>query len=198
MSAGTLFAQPALFELRDPNAGEQLTLDAGLEELNAEELLAELELVALRLVVVVPCSATKLGNPTDEDIANGWAGWPAGELYLGTFHQYARRHAERLGADEVLILSAGHGLIGLDRKVAAYDTRITDKDSIVATPGKVAHQAATLGLLGDDVVVVSLCPAAYTRELRRAVPNVIAPLEGSRGIGEQRGRIARLHRQALA
>ena len=61
-----------------------------------------------------------------------------------------------------------------------------------ATPGKVAHQAATFGLLDPDVVVVSFCPAAYTRELRKAIPALLTPLEGSRGIGEQRGRLNRI------
>lgn len=165
-----------------------LTLPLELEQL---ELALEVA-TGRRLVVVVPCSAAKLGAPTAAEVAAGWAGHRAGDLYLGSFHRYARHHAERLGADEVLILSARHGLLRLDRKVAAYDTRIEDLDSIVATPRKVAHQAATFGLLDPDVVVVSFCPAAYTRELRKAIPALRTPLEGSRGIGEQRGRLSRL------
>jgi hypothetical protein len=196
-AAEVLWTQPAMFDL-GPEVGEQLTLEAELEELEAAELCAELDRSTVRLVVVVPCSAAKLPAPTTAELLAGYEFPTAGELYLGTFHRYARQHAERIGADEVLILSAGHGLIPLDRIVAPYDVSITDKDSIVATPGKVAHQAATRGLLDPDVVVVSLCPAAYTAELRKAVPNVVTPLAGSRGIGEQRGRIARLNRAELA
>jgi hypothetical protein len=148
---------------------------------------------ATELVVVVPCSATKAPGLYDE---TGEL-YTAATRYTGSFHTYARAHAARLGADRVLVLSAAYGLIELGHLVADYEKSIDAKDSIVSTPGKVAHQALRLGLLEPGVVVVSLCPAAYTRELRRAVPAVVAPLEGSRGIGEQRGRIARLDRDEL-
>lgn len=147
---------------------------------------------ATRLVVVIPCSGDKARGIWTE----------TGELhtaatrYTGTFHRFARHHAERLGA-EVLILSAGYGLIGLEHLVADYDKTIDAPDSIVSTPGLVRHQALCAGLLEPGTVVVSFCPAAYTRELRRAVPDLVTPLEGSRGIGEQRGRIARLERSEV-
>lgn len=162
------------------------TLDLGPVQLSLDDMVD----LAVRVVVVIPCSAEKRQQDRDA----GVYAFPAGDLYLGTFHRYARQHAERIGADEILILSAAEGLIDLDRLVPPYDKKITDKDSIVATPGKVAHQAQVHRLLDPGTVVVSLCPAAYTRELRRAVPDLVAPLEGSRGIGEQRGRIRRLTR----
>jgi hypothetical protein len=154
---------------------------------------AELELVRPWLVVVVPCSGEKkVQNFDTMELA-----WPAGELYLGSFHRYARTHADRIEADEVLILSASAGLLTLDRVLPPYDTKITDKDSIVSTPGKLAHQAEARGLNESGVVVVSFCPAAYTAALRLAVRELVSPLEGSRGIGEQRGRLARLTRESV-
>lgn len=39
--------------------------------------------------------------------------------------------------------------------------------------------------------------AAYSAELARAIPGLVEPLAGSRGIGEQRGRLARLTRSDL-
>ena len=161
------------------------------EQLSLDDL-ETVELAGRRLVVVVPCSAEKRA----QDPAAGVYAYPAGELYLGSFHRYARTHAARLGA-EVLILSAGSGLLPLDRMTPPYDKKITDKDSIISTPGLIARQAALFGLLDPDTVVVSLCPAAYTAVLASAIPELVTPLAGSRGIGEQRGRIARLTRYEL-
>lgn len=154
---------------------------------------AELEVVRPWLVVVVPCSAEK----QQQNQAAGIFAFPAGELYTGQFHRYARTHADRIEADEVLILSAGAGLLPLDRELPPYDVKMTDKHSIASTPGKLAHQADGRGLNEPGVVVVSFCPAAYTAALRLAVPGLVAPLEGSRGIGEQRGRLARLTRESV-
>lgn len=172
-----MIAQLPLFELAHVTGGVQLSLDD----------------VRPELVIVVPCSGDKAPGIYTE------AGeiFTAGERYTGQFHRYARHHAERLEADRVLILSACYGLLRLEDLCPDYEKKITDKDSIVSTPGKIAHQALSLGLLADDVRVVSLCPAAYSAELARAIPALLQPLAGSRGIGEQRGRIARLTREDL-
>lgn len=133
------------------------------------------------VVVVIPCSGPKAPiGPLERR--------PAGELYTGTFHRYARHHAARLGADRVLILSALHGLIELDHLIAAYDVTIGDPNALGSRPGIVRNQAAGLGVTR----VVSFCPNRYTEVLVAAGLDVIAPLAGSRGIGEQRGRLARL------
>ena len=78
-------------------------------------------------------------------------------------------------------------------------TPITDADSIAhnAGPRIVADQVAALDLNNPETIVVSFCPAAYTAELVKAIPTLRTPLAGSRGIGEQRGRIARLTRDEL-
>lgn len=56
-----------------------------------------------RLVIVIPCSGEKLDyDPVARAIAGESPYVPAGELYVGAFHRYARQQAERL-ADEVLI-----------------------------------------------------------------------------------------------
>ena len=159
-------------------------------QLSLDDLLSGLR----RVVIVVPCSAAK----REQDRPAGIYSYPAGELYLGQFHTYARNHAARLGAD-VLILSAGSGLLELDQQIAPYDKRITDADSIAynAGPRIVADQVAALDLNNPETIVVSFCPAAYTAELVKAIPTLRTPLAGSRGIGEQRGRIARLTRDEL-
>lgn len=175
MSTAT-FDQPALFELDGPQP----------EQLSIEDVRPE-------LVVVIPCSGEKKPGIFGDD---GFV-MTAAERYTGSFHRYARQHAERLGADRILVLSAAYGLIPLDWPTPDYEKKITDLDSIAATPGKVRHQAERRRLLDPWTIVVSLCPAAYSAELVRAIPDARLPLAGSRGIGEQRGRIARLTRANL-
>lgn len=144
-----------------------------------------------RLVMVVPCSAEK-ATPGPE---TGYK-LPAREMYLGSFHRYARARAEEL-ADTVLVLSAWHGLIALDFPIVTYEVTIDHHASIVTRPSMIVHQAARHGLYDPGVVTVSWCPAKYTRELARAVPGLVVPFANSRGIGDQRGRIARASRGEL-
>lgn len=175
MSAATLFPVAEL-------VGGQLELDVDTPP-------------ARRLVVVVPCSAAKRPGILDDD-GNAIT---AGDRYVGAFHRYARRHAARLGAD-VLILSALHGLVPLDRPVADYDVTIAGEWSVANARGgriKLRAQARQHGLTDPTTVVVSFCPTRYTELLLEAIPNALTPLAGARGIGEQRGRIARITREDL-
>lgn len=143
-----------------------------------------------RRVIVIPCSASKSDAPY---------GLPAGSMYTGSFHAFARRQAERLHADQILIMSAGSGLLCLDTMVARYDIKITDKTSIAfgAGPKILKDQATHLKLFKAGVVVVSFCPTLYTTTLKAVLPALLTPLAGSRGIGEQRGRLAALDEDAL-
>lgn len=131
-------------------------------------------------VVVIPCSGAKLGHAA-----------PAGQLYTGSLHRMARRVADALTADggTVLILSALHGLLHLGDVVEPYDLRMGDAASI--TPAQLASQARALGLADAEHVTV-LAPKAYTAAVLAVWPHAHAPLTGSRGIGDQRGRLARL------
>lgn len=175
------------------SAFAQLPLFADPASIDGVQLSIDDVRPAGELVVVIPCSGEKAPGLYT---AAGEL-FTAGERYTGQFHRYARHHAERIGADRVLILSAAYGLLRLTDLCPDYEKKITDKDSIASTPGKLAHQALAFGLRLDDVHVVSLCPAAYSAELARAIPGLVQPLAGSRGIGEQRGRIARLTRDAV-
>lgn len=132
-------------------------------------------------IAVVPCSGAKL--PTAA---------PAGELYVGSFHRIARQAgaamAARGDADRVVILSALHGLLELDERVAPYDVTVGDAAAVA-----VEVLAAQLEGIRR---VVALTPGAYTRLLAAACEladvELVTPLAGSRGIGEQRGRLARI------
>jgi hypothetical protein len=132
-------------------------------------------------VVVVPCSGAKLDEPA-----------PAGDLYLGSLHRLARQAASTVAGatGEIRILSALHGLVPLDRVIAPYDVTIGDAGAV--DPAIVAEQLVEAGVTR----VVALTPNRYTQLLVDAADlagiTVDAPLVGSRGIGEQRGRLARL------
>ena len=53
--------------------------------------------------------------------------WPAGQLYSGSLFRATLAHALRhYDRDNVFILSAKYGIVGLDEPIASYDRRIDD------------------------------------------------------------------------
>lgn len=131
-------------------------------------------------VVVIPCGAAKLDRPA-----------PAGELYTGSFHRACRRAADALARpeDTVLVLSALHGLVPLDRVLAPYELRMGQAGSV--TGDQLRRQARELGVDGAREVVV-LAGAAYTAAARQVWPAASAPLEGAGGMGYQLQRLKAL------
>ncbi|MGX9891386.1 DUF6884 domain-containing protein [Streptomyces sp. NPDC002276] len=142
------------------------------------------EVAAVGRVVVIPCSGAKLDRPA-----------PAGDLYRGSLHTLCRRAADALTADggTVLVVTARHGLVTLDQVLSPYDLRMGDPGSVTSV--QLRPQAARLGVDHVQDVTV-LAAAAYTAAARSVWRHATAPLEGSRGIGEMRGRLSRLARTA--
>jgi hypothetical protein len=144
-------------------------------------------------IVVVGCGARKAAQPTT-----------AGELYVGSYHRAAQRAALALVPRErVLILSARHGLLGLDDLVEPYELRLGQPGAIQATD--LHGQAARRGLTGRPIV--ALCGAAYAALLQQVWAEVATPLAGVGGLGRQlqvlaavrrAGWAARLHPLTLA
>lgn len=134
-------------------------------------------------VIVVPCSAGKVGWPA-----------PAGELYTGGMHRMAMRAARALAgpATAVLILSARYGLLDADSTVLLdpYDERLAGS----VTPA----EALALALNADRLElprngeVVALTPAAYTARVLAVWPDAVTPLAGCAGIGYQRQTLRRI------
>lgn len=142
-------------------------------------------------LLVVPCSGAKLDQPA-----------PARELYRGTLTTMglaacavvegsAEQQSGHVGT-RTMILSALHGLLELDTIVEPYDVRMGASDSI--STQQLADQLRATGATR----LVALTPNAYTNALRAACElagvQLVAALEGCRGIGEQRGRLAQLRR----
>lgn len=130
-------------------------------------------------LVIVPCGAAKAAFPR-----------PAGAMYLSGYHRLARRAARALTDDpNVRIVSALHGLLPLDQVIDPYDLRLGQPDSITAE--QLEEQADHQGLLGHPDVVI-LAGRDYTRLALTVWPHAHTPLAGTRGIGEQQHRLARI------
>ena len=119
---------------------------------------------------------------------------PAGRKYLGSFHHAARRAAAVIATrtgGQVLILSARHGLVTLDTEVDDYDLSIGDPGAVTAA--RIAEQAAALGITGAAVTV--LAGRRYADLISQVWADAARPLDGARGIGEQRARLKAITQQ---
>ncbi|MDQ0847773.1 DUF6884 domain-containing protein [Streptomyces sp. V1I6] len=133
-------------------------------------------------VVVVPCSAAKLATTIPVPVA---------DLYVGPFHRLCRRaaHAIAGSAGTVLVLSAAHGFVTLDQPLAPYELRMGEPGSV--RPDQLRDQAGRLGL-HHVAELVALGGRAYVDAVAAVRPDVLRPLDGCRGIGQQRARLTRI------
>jgi hypothetical protein len=135
-------------------------------------------------LVVIPCGGRKLPHEA-----------PARELYAGPLFRSALRAGEQLvtrHGGEVVILSACHGLVGLERMLEPYDLTIGQDGAIDAA--RLCHRLAQY----DRTPIVALLPSRYDRLLSEALGTPAAnPLRAACGIGEQRGILARIARGEL-
>jgi hypothetical protein len=129
--------------------------------------------------VIIPCGREKLDRPA-----------PAGQLYVGGQHRLARKAADALTGQfggTVRILSAWYGLLDVGDGVFPYDVTVGDTDAIGAAELRVQCTAR----LTDPGVIVSLLPGKYARLLDTAAGRpIVHLLDGSRGLLEQRARLA--------
>lgn len=133
-------------------------------------------------LVVVPCGGAKLGHAA-----------PAGALYTGSYHAACRRAALAIGG-QTLILSALHGLLALADVIEPYDLRMGQPGSVTAQ--RLREQAAARGVdQAADVVI--LAGRKYADAAAAVWPHARRPLDGSRGMGEQLQRLARISREGL-
>ncbi|WP_431959390.1 DUF6884 domain-containing protein [Actinacidiphila sp. bgisy160] len=142
-------------------------------------------------LLVIPCGGAKRTE---------WRSWPAGELYVGSYHRACRAAADRLAAEtgaRVVVLSAWYGLVSLQRPLWTYDVTVGDPRTV--KPETIRRQSEAMGVLDADVTV--LAGSRYVRLAREVFPDAAAPLAGTRGIGEQLARLKRIRfdgSQALA
>jgi hypothetical protein len=135
-----------------------------------------------RPLVIVPCGARKLPEPA-----------PAGQLNTGSYHAACRRAAAALtGPDRILILSALHGLLPLDRVIAPYELRMGQPGTV--STATLREQAEQLRLVDQPHVIV-LAGRAYTTAALTVWPHATTPLAGAGGLGRQLGGPGRHHPQ---
>jgi hypothetical protein len=91
-----------------------------------------------------------------------------------------------------MILSARHGLIDPALVIAPYDVTVGDPGAV--TPAQVAAQLAALGVRE----VHALTPRRYSALLLAPGVEVVDYLAGSRGLLEQRARLAKIKRGQAA
>lgn len=164
-------------------AWQLLKADAEAEDTHRTDTAA---LAAVPLVIV-PCGGRKLTVPA-----------PAGEMYVGSYHAATRRAAAALAAAtgaRVMILSAKYGLLDLDRLIAPYEQHMSKPGAI--TRGELTAQARALGIdQATDVTVIA--GRAYADAVTSVWPHATRPLDGTRGMGEQKARMARMGRDTAA
>lgn len=136
-------------------------------------------------VIVIPCGREKRKEPA-----------MAGDLYIGSQHRLAREAAEALCAGagpgaRILILSALHGLVDLDRVLEPYDVTLGDVGAVTAYDVK--WQLMRMGARR----VIALTPKGYTALLNQGRVRLDDRLAGTGGIGEQRAVLAAIKRGTL-
>jgi hypothetical protein len=127
---------------------------------------------------VIPCGRDKVDAPTS-----------ASDLYTGTmFRNTLNTAREQVSDENILVLSALHGLVRLTDVLAPYDVKMGDADSVTAET--VVAQAALLGMNWGDGVY-ALLPKAYLSVLDSALRELFIytqdVYEVCAGIGDQRG-----------
>src|SRR4051812_35770762 len=92
--------------------------------------------------VIIPCGSAKRDHVCSAD-----------ELYTGGYHLACKTYALSIAPRQnVLILSALHGLVSLDRPLAPYNLKMGQPGCV--TVERVREQATTLGILNEQVVAV--------------------------------------------
>ncbi len=98
-------------------------------------------------VVLVSCGKHKLDHSAK-----------AAELYIGPLFTASMQYARTLNPDRIFILSAKHGLLGLETVIEPYDVTLDGKDEAVqkAWAKKVlARLASETSLTGDRFTILA-------------------------------------------
>jgi len=124
-------------------------------------------------VALISCVSKKLSKPAK-----------AGELYVSDLFKKNLAYAKLLAPNAIYILSAKHGLLGLDEEIEPYEQTLnTMKDAQVrAWAESVLVQMQ--GKVGAEDEVIFLVGEKYRKYLMPHFKNAAVPLQGL-GIGRQ-------------
>ncbi len=128
----------------------------------------------MKKIVFISCVSKKLPHRAK-----------AQDLYISPLFKLNLAYAKRLKPDKIFILSARHGLLGLNDKIAPYDTTLNtmpDKERLV-WGGKVMRQLRGKVNLEKDTFIF-LAGGRYRKYLMPHMERVQVPMMHL-GIGKQ-------------
>lgn len=125
-------------------------------------------------IVLISCARQKLPHRAK-----------AKDLYISTLFKLNMKYANRLNPDAVLILSAKHGLLDLERQIEPYELTLNNMgvNEIKQWASRVLSQLKRLCTI-EETEFVFLAGEKYRKYLLPHIPNAQVPLKGLR-IGEQ-------------
>lgn len=120
-------------------------------------------------LAIIPCGARKREGTH-----------AARDLYTGPYFRAALAWAENGGFDQVLILSAKHGLLDLNDPVESYDVTFGDSEAVSAD---VVREQAYLRLATECATVQCVGGAAYRKVVRQVWPSATSPVDNCTSMG---------------
>jgi hypothetical protein len=144
--------------------------------------------------VMIPCGAAK-----------GPVATTAAEMYQGSMFKDALATArEMFDDDRIFIISAEYGILRLDDVIEPYDKKLGDPGSVDAAT--ISRQLRDQGI--ENGSVLSLLPKNYNKLFENGVAGSLGVnpqrliveqyFAGTKGIGEQKGRLSNLRKETAA
>jgi hypothetical protein len=125
-------------------------------------------------IVLISCASQKLTQRAK-----------AKDLYVSTLFKLNLRYAQKLAPDEILILSAKHGLLSLDQEIDPYEQSLNTMPALEVKQwaDKVLDQICAKCSI-EETTFIFLAGERYRKYLLPHLRNVQIPLKGL-GIGRQ-------------
>jgi cytoplasmic iron level regulating protein YaaA (DUF328/UPF0246 family) len=103
------------------------------------------------------------------------------DLYVSTWFRLALRYAQQQDPDSIFVLSALHGLLGLDQKIAPYEKTLKTMKNpeVLEWAQQVLEQLGTKFNLAQDHFVV-LASEKYRKYILPHLASFEVPMEGLR------------------
>lgn len=122
----------------------------------------------MKHIVLISCTKRKLPYAA-----------PAENLYDSPLFRFSLAYARTLAPDAIFVLSAKHGLVGLDQVIAPYEQtlkKMSKAERTVWSQSVLQQLARTCSLPADRFTI--LAGLAYHEMLTPALPNHSLPLDG--------------------
>jgi cytoplasmic iron level regulating protein YaaA (DUF328/UPF0246 family) len=128
----------------------------------------------MRTIVLISCASKKVPHRAK-----------AKDLYISPLFNLGLQYARSLNPDDIFILSAKYGLLGLEQEIDPYDLTLNgmlDRD-VKAWANSVINQLGNVVDLQNDRLII-LAGERYRKHLLPHILNYTLPMRGL-GIGKQ-------------